>query len=91
MHCSDTVFLEMKMEQLDSGDRRRISNQFSQILYIGHFECGYTIFKKAEDERRDFSFVLITLGQKFLPPSGPRPFGRQTCGSVFTGRRVDSR
>ena len=36
-------------------------------------------------------FVLITLGQKFLPPSDPRPLGRQTYGSVFTGRRVDSR
>ena len=40
-HCSGMeLFLKKKTEQLNSWGRKRISNPFSQILFIGHLERG---------------------------------------------------
>ena len=60
------IYLEKKMERLNSGDWRSI---FGAILFnpnIGLMKCGRVKWQEVEATRKDFIIVLIHQDKKFL-------------------------
>ena len=57
------IYLEKKMERLNSGDWRII---FQTICAISTLVCGRVQWQKAEETRKDFNIVLIHQDKKFF-------------------------
>ena len=60
------IYLEKKMERLNSGDWKIIFGTNLRILDIGLMKCGRAKWQEAEVTRKDFKIVLIHQGQEIL-------------------------
>ena len=59
------IYLEKKMERLNSGDEKIIFGTNLSTLNIGLMKCGRVQWQKAEATRKDFNIVLIRQDKKF--------------------------
>ena len=60
------IYLEKKMERLNSGDKKIIFGTILSNLNIGLMNCGRVKWQEAEEKRKDFNIVLIRQDRKFF-------------------------
>ena len=60
------IYLEKKMERLNSGGCKVVFGTNLRTLNIGLMKCGRVKWQKAEETRQYFNSVLIHQDKKFL-------------------------
>ena len=60
------IYLEKKMERLNSGDLKIVFGTNLRTLDIGVMKCGRVEWQEAEATRKDFNIVLIRQDKKFF-------------------------
>ena len=60
------IYLEKKMERLNSGDYKIVFGTNLKILDIGLMKCGRVEWQEAEAIRKNFNIVLIHQDNKFF-------------------------
>ena len=60
------IYLEKKMERLNSGDQKIVFGTNLRIFDIGLMKCGRARWQEAEVRRKDFNTVLNRQDTKFF-------------------------
>ena len=60
------IYLEKRMDRLNSGDERIFFGTILCILNIGLLKCGRVQWQEAEETRKDFNIVLVRQDKKFF-------------------------
>ena len=78
------IYLEKKMERLNSGDEKIIFGTILSTLNIDWSDEA--TWQEEEEARKDFNILLTYQDKKFLSPSSSKSFRTQSHWSFSTGQ-----